>query len=160
MAEKVSGANFFTASVTMAGIIPVGGGWTKVDGLGITIGKEEKEEGGNPYFRRLLIKGITYPEVTLTRPVQSDSTMLRMQIASIAAAFAPVEVVVKLHTPKGDEIATWQLMHATITSYKAPSFGITNTGIAEESITVHHQGFLETFLSAMAGALGAKAVGV
>jgi phage tail-like protein len=151
--DPVNAASFFTAKVTLLGGIEVGGGWTKVDGLDMKMSTQEKEEGGNPFFKHLLFNRIEYSPVTLTRPVKADSAALRMSIASIATKFLPVQVEVILHSAKGEQISTWQLMNATITNYKAPSFGITNTGLAEESITVHHQGFLESFAAAMAGKL-------
>lgn len=153
MGDPVSAANFFTAKVTLVDGIEIGGGWTKVDGMDMKVNTSEKEEGGNPFFKHLLFNRIEYSPITLTRPVKADSAALRRQIASIATKFLPVQVEVILRSPKGDQISTWQLMNATITNYKAPSFGITSTGLAEESITVHHQGFMESFLAATAGKL-------
>ena len=130
--------------------------WTKVDGLSINIENEMKEEGGNPWWRRMLVKGLKYGPITLTRPVDGQSELLVTWFTSVASKLLPGGCEICLRHTNGSDLMTWNLLNVVPTSYKVSSMQAGGTEVVTETLTFEHQGFLEGLMAAAAGAaLGA-----
>jgi phage tail-like protein len=155
--DPFSAACFYKVKIDTC---PVGG-WTKVDGLSINIDNEQKEEGGNPFWKRLLVKGIKYGPITVTRPVSSDTGLLIAWFTTVAAKLVPGGMAIELQHPDGSTLHTWTLMNAVPTSYKVTSLGAGQTEIVMESVTFEHQGILEGLGTAVAAlAAAGKSIGI
>ena len=146
--DPYSAACYYKISIDTC---PVGG-WTKVDGLSMNVENEQKEEGGNPFWRRLLVKGIKYGPITVTRPVAPDSRLLVAWFTSTAAKLLPGGASIELLHSDGSSLHTWSLMNVVPVSYKVSSLGAGQTEIVTETLTLEHQGVLEGLVTAVAGA--------
>jgi phage tail-like protein len=146
--DDFSAACFYKVSIDTC---PVGG-WTKIDGLSINLENEQKEEGGNPFWRRLLVKGVKYGPITVTRPVSKTSGLLVAWFTSHGAKLLPGGASIELQHPDGSTLHTWTLMNVVPTQYKVSSLGAGQTEIVTESLTLEHQGMLEGLATAVAAA--------
>jgi phage tail-like protein len=144
--DPYSAACYFKVTIDTC---PVGG-WTKVDGLSMNVENEQREEGGNPFWKRLLVKGLKYGPITLTRPVSPDSKLLVVWFTSTASKLLPGGASIELLHADGSSMHTWSLMNVVPVSYKVSSLGAGQTEIVTETLTLEHQGVLEGLLTAIA----------
>lgn len=116
--------------------------FTAVDGLSAEFEIEEVKEGGNNEFVHRLTGRIKYPNLKLTRAVDSHSPKLAAWFTKTSDG-APGSGTAVITAYSGDlkPIAKWTLRGALPVKYTGPSFTATGTAIATESLELVHNGF-------------------
>ena len=119
------------------------GDFNTCDGLGMQVEFEEHQEGGNNDYVWQLPTRITYPHVTLTRPLTSDTAKITGFLAGL-----PVKTrrgtaqIAALRPNLRDVIGQWSLRDVIVVSWTGPRFDPARSEAATESIELAHHGFL------------------
>jgi phage tail-like protein len=118
------------------------GNWQKCDGLAIEYDIHEYKEGGeNGYVHRLPGR-VNYPNVKLTRPIDSDSASVGAWVASLQIRMVPSTAQISVLDPAGVSVATWTLAGVYPVRWNGPSLDVTSTQWATETLELSHNGFV------------------
>ena len=146
------------------------GSWRECKGLNVSMDVENIWEGGNNQNYTILPKCVKYDNVVLTRAMTAkDSTKVqnwlgskyrgadpgnlsaegaaaaaKSMIPSIIAQFIPGgTAAITLYDAQGGSVYTWHLRNAFPLKWEGPALDGNAKGIAEERLTLFHEGFLD-----------------
>jgi phage tail-like protein len=118
------------------------GNWQKCEGLSLEYDLFEYKEGGeNAYVHRLPGR-VNYPNVKLTRPIDSDSTSVNAWLMSLQIRMVPSTVEISVLDPSGSSVAKWVLAGAYPVKWSGPSLDVNSNQWATETLELSHTGFL------------------
>jgi phage tail-like protein len=118
------------------------GNWQKCDGLSMEYDVFEYKEGGeNGYVHRLPGR-VNYPNVKLTRPVDSGSGKVSAWVAHLQVRMVPSTVEISVLDPGGVSVATWVLGGAYPVRWTGPSLDVGSNQWATETLEISHNGFM------------------
>lgn len=118
------------------------GNWQKCDGLAVEYDVYEYKEGGeNGYVHRLPGR-VNYPNVKLTRPVDSGSASVSAWVASLQIRMVPSTAQISVLDPTGVSVATWTLTGVYPVRWSGPSLDVASSQWATETLELSHNGFL------------------
>jgi phage tail-like protein len=143
----------FTVSFTSADGIDALGEWSSCTGLKVKFGTETVKQGGDYDYEVKLPTQISYEPVVLMRAMEPRSSLeLQAWLGRLATIWAnygvllsppPLGVVdIVLQDVYLDKVASWSLRNAFPTSWAGPALDAMKSGIAYETLTFEHQGFL------------------
>ncbi|MGW4896899.1 phage tail protein [Kitasatospora sp. NPDC004240] len=121
------------------------GGFSTCSGLGAHVEVEQRREGGNNDFVWQLPTRITYPNVTLSRGLTSDTAKVARFLATLPTRVTRGTAQITALTPalaNGPVLATWALREVVVVRWTGPSFDPNRSEVATESIELAHHGFL------------------
>ena len=119
------------------------GSWTKCDGLTVEYEVMEYQEGGmNDYVHRLPGRR-KYQNVKLTRPLDKDSADVAKWVSKMGNKLARSNAEIAVLDPGGQVVAHWNLHGAYPVKWTGPSLDATGNQIANETLEIAHNGFLE-----------------
>ncbi|MEV4506109.1 phage tail protein [Streptomyces klenkii] len=119
------------------------GPFTVCEGLACTVEVEEYAEGGNSEFSWYLPKGIKYPPIVLSRPVQPGVQKTVGWITSVMREKKRVTGEIAALRADGEVLARWGLLNVMPVSWNGPHFDIDSPRTAMESVEIVHHGFFE-----------------
>jgi phage tail-like protein len=118
------------------------GNWQKCDGLSLEYDLYEYKEGGeNAYVHRLPGR-VNYPNVRLTRPIDSDSTTVNAWLMSLQVRMVPSTAEISVLDPSGESVAKWVLAGVYPVKWTGPSLDVNSNQWATETLELSHTGFL------------------
>jgi phage tail-like protein len=118
------------------------GNWQKCDGLAVEYDVHEYKEGGeNGYVHRLPGR-VNYPNVKLTRPIDSDSASVSAWVASLQIRMVPSTAQISVLDPAGVSVATWTLAGVYPVRWNGPSLDVASSQWATETLELSHNGFV------------------
>jgi phage tail-like protein len=118
------------------------GNWQKCDGLSLEYDLYEHKEGGeNGYVHRLPGR-VSYPNVKLTRPIDSSSSSVSAWVASLQVRMVPSTAEISVLDPTGEAVAHWVLGGVYPVKWSGPSLDVSSNQWATETLELSHNGFL------------------
>lgn len=118
------------------------GNWQKCDGLAVEYDVFEYKEGGeNGYVHRLPGR-VNYPNVKLTRPIDSGSASVSAWVASLQIRMVPSTAQISVLDASGASVATWTLAGVYPVRWNGPSLDVASSQWATETLELSHNGFL------------------
>lgn len=119
------------------------GGWSKCDGIAVTMKLHKYEPFGENNFTPILPDRVEYSQITLTRAVNDrDSPKLLGWLGSRANKAANGTGAIVVLGPDKKMVMSYQLRGVYPTAYKGPSLDANTKSIATETLTLAHEGFL------------------
>lgn len=120
------------------------GNWQKCDGLAVEYDIHEHKEGGeNGYVHRLPGR-VNYPNIKLTRPVDSGTSSVTSWVGSLQIRMVPSTAQISVLDPTGETVATWMLTGVYPIRWNGPSLDVNGNQWATETLELSHNGFLGT----------------
>jgi len=152
---NVAPGNSFVASIDMLKAVLLDDErWITVSGINASLEVTPKKEGGTSTHVRFTTGGLSYGDLKLTRAVDEKSILLINWFASYAQVVIPGTGSVKIMTPAGKTLHTYNFSHLVPINYTGPDLGMDKgTSVATESITFKHYGFADSLLGMAAGAV-------
>ena len=118
------------------------GNWQKCDGLSLEYDLFEYKEGGeNAYVHRLPGR-VNYPNVKLTRPIDSDSSSVNAWLMSLQVRMVPSTCEISVLDPSGESVAKWVLAGVYPVKWTGPQLDVNSNQWATETLEISHNGFL------------------
>lgn len=118
------------------------GNWQKCDGLAVEYDVHEYKEGGENGFVHRLPGRVNYPNVKLTRPIDSDSASVSAWVASLQIRMVPSTAQISVLDPAGVSVASWTLTGVYPVRWSGPSLDVSSSQWATETLELSHNGFL------------------
>jgi len=126
------------------------GGWARCKGLAVEFKPEPWPEGGNYGYKTILPGRIEYPKVSLERPMNAaDSGRVQGWLSERANNWATAAnsgggstAEITLLDMNGNKVTSWSLRNAYPDSWKGPDLDAMSAGVAMETLTLVHEGFL------------------
>ena len=131
--------HFFTVSIDSVDL----GSWTKMNGIGMSIDKQDRSDSAMTFFQHHLPGAMKYADITFERPVSPDSAAVMAWLSAYHLLPVPTAGQIVCLDQTGSIVMMWEMIGVTPVSWKGPSmdaFGNPNT--AMESLTIAHMGFL------------------
>ncbi len=118
------------------------GNWQKCDGLAVEYDVHEYKEGGeNGYVHRLPGR-VNYPNVKLTRPIDTGSASVSAWVASLQIRMVPSTAQISVLDPMGVSVASWTLTGVYPVRWSGPSLDVSSSQWATETLELSHNGFM------------------
>lgn len=111
------------------------------EGLGADVAIEKREEGGTNGYVFHLPGRVTYPNIKLTRVVNSHSQNIAMLFAAMNDPGVRRTATITATQPSGPDLATWTLNDVVLVKWQGPSFSLDSAKAATESLELAHHGF-------------------
>src|SRR5262245_60473922 len=108
--------------------------FTACDGLSVEVEIEPREEGGNNMFVHQLPMRLKFNNVTLTRPLNSDSSKVALWFMTMAHDYKRTEAEITAMSQNGDVIARWHLTGVIPVRWKGPSLNVESAQMATETL--------------------------
>lgn len=124
-----------TYQCTIDGIIPLGT-WSKIEGLGFSHEVTKYREGGVNGYVHNIIGPVTYDNVRLSRPVDSDSMLISIWLAANLIKIVPQTMSITALDSAGKEVTTWNLAGVVPVKWSGPSLDIFGNQIAMETLEI------------------------
>jgi phage tail-like protein len=137
-------------NVTVDGFISLGT-WKKIEGLGFEYQVTEYREGGVNGYMHKLAGPRKYTNLRMSRPVDSDSMLISIWLASMMVAVVPQTMAITAMTAAGEDITTWNLVGAIPVKWTGPTLDIMSNQIAMETIEIAYEDIIG--LGALGGAI-------
>jgi phage tail-like protein len=126
------------------------GGWARCKGLAVKFNPHKVKEGGNYLYQPVLPGFLEYSEVTLERAMdKTGAASVQAWLRNRAQAWvqsmlsAPGGTAqITLYDAHAQEVTSWQLRNVYPSSWKGPDLDALTLGVAIESLTLVHEGFL------------------
>lgn len=126
------------------------GGWSKCAGLVVQFHPEIIEEGGNYEYKPILPGRIEYKEITLTRAMNAaDSNNVQQWLRGRVSGWINAQLSggggtaqITLFDSHGNPVTGWSLRNVYPSKWEGPELQTDTFGIALESLTLAHEGFL------------------
>ncbi|GAB2786255.1 phage tail protein [Streptomyces sp. NPDC054796] len=109
-------------------------------GLGAQVEIEQYAEGGNNGFAWQLPGRITWSNITLSRPVTSDTTKIAQWLDEIVRRVEPKDGEIVALKPDLSPIVSWQVLGIVPVRWQGPSFDPANSQAATETLEIAHEG--------------------
>lgn len=120
------------------------GSFSTCEGLGCEVVLETREEGGNNRFVWKLPTRITYPNITLSRPLGADTSRIASWISEVAGGYTRSTATIQARNTKGDIVAEWSLTGVVPVRWTGPSLSGDQAKVLMETIEIAHHGFLDS----------------
>jgi phage tail-like protein len=120
------------------GIISLGR-WTKIENLGFAHAIENYREGGVNGYTRKIVGPITYENVRLTRPVDSDSMLVAIWLAANMIKIVPQTMSIIALDSAGNEVAQWNLAGVVPVKWNGPTLDVNGNQVATETLELAFQ---------------------
>jgi phage tail-like protein len=124
------------------------GRFMEVNGLEVTVGVEEVEEGGENNYVHKLPGRMTWPNITLKRGITQNDTLLEWLNKSSGEQFAAggnrltrSTAAITLIGPGGGRLRAWEFDGAFPVKWKGPDFAVHSSDMATEELEITHHGF-------------------
>lgn len=111
-------------------------------GLGAQVEVEQFVEGGNNGFVWQLPSRISWSNITLTRPVTTDTTKVANWLARIIKRVDRQDGEIVALQPDLTPITRWQVLGIVPVNWQGPSFDPANSQPAVETLEIAHQGLM------------------
>jgi phage tail-like protein len=118
------------------------GNFHSCNGMGAQVEMEQHVEGGNNGFAWQLPSRITWSNITLTRPVTSDTTKVATWLAKIIRQVEPQDGEIVALQPDLTPITRWQVLGIVPVRWQGPSFDPADSQPAVETLEIAHQGLM------------------
>jgi phage tail-like protein len=126
------------------------GKWGKCNGLAVDFKPEVLNQGGIYDTQTILPGQMSYTPITLERAVSATETVkvqswLSQMVQNwVHAANAGTggTAVITLYSPTGSPVVSWTLRNVFPSKWEGPKMDAGTSGIALESLTLIHEGFL------------------
>ena len=142
-----------TYKCTIDGLISLGT-WTKIEGLGFSYQVTQYREGGVNGYMRKIIGPVTYENVRLSRPVDSDSELIYIWLMANLIQIVPQTMAITALNSAGEEVTTWNLAGVVPVKWSGPSLDINGNQIAMETLELAYDEMI-----GLGGAVGAALAG-
>ena len=142
-----------TYKCTIDGIISLGT-WTKIEGLGFSFQVTPYREGWVNTYMRKIIGPVTYENVRLSRPVDSDSELIYIWLTANLIKIVPQTMAITAMDSAGNEITTWNLAGVVPVKWSGPSLDINGNQVATETLELAYDEMI-----GLGGAVGAALAG-
>ncbi|MFD1150736.1 phage tail protein [Saccharothrix hoggarensis] len=116
------------------------GAFHTCDGMGAQMEVEQFAEGGNNGFTWQLPSRITWSNITMTRPVTSDTAKVVKWLNDVVKRVERKDGEIVALTPDGTTIASWQVQGIVPVRWQGPSFDPATSQAAVETIEFAHEG--------------------
>lgn len=116
------------------------GAFASVEGLGIEVVMELREEGGNNAHIWALPTRIKYPNVKLSRPLSSDAARVVRWILGIAESSQRSNGVITAMDSAGNAVLSWELADVVPVRWSGPSLNSDSSKVATETLELAHHG--------------------
>jgi phage tail-like protein len=124
------------------------GRFQEVTGLEVTIEVEEIQEGGENSFVHKLPGRMTWPNITLTRGITQNDSLLAWlnrasgeQFAAAGNKLARSTAAITLIGPSSKRLRAWEFTGAFPVRWKGPQFAADSSEWATEELEITHHGF-------------------
>jgi phage tail-like protein len=118
------------------------GTFNSVEGLGIEVVLEQREEGGNNGFVWQLPTRLKYPNVKLSRPLGPDTMKVARWFSSMTGGVTRRTATIVAMTADDQVVARWGLADVVPVRWSGPSLNLDSPKVATETIEIAHHGFL------------------
>jgi phage tail-like protein len=118
------------------------GTFNSVEGLGIEVVLEQREEGGNNGFGWQLPTRLKYPNVKLSRPLGPDTMKVARWFSSMTGGVTRRTATIVAMTADDQVVARWGLADVVPVRWSGPSLNLDSPKVATETIEIAHHGFL------------------
>jgi phage tail-like protein len=118
------------------------GNWGKCEGLAVEYSVHEYKEGGQNGFAHKLPGRASYQNLKLTRPVDSDSTLVAGWLASIQGMVQRQTAQIAILDAEGAVVTAWNLMDVFPVKWSGPTLDVGSNAVAMETLELAHNGFL------------------
>jgi phage tail-like protein len=118
------------------------GTFNSVEGLGIEVVLEQREEGGNNGFVWQLPTRLKYPNVKLSRPLGPDTMKIARWFSSMTGGVTRRTATIVAMTADDQVVARWGLADVVPVRWSGPSLNLDSPKVATETIEIAHHGFL------------------
>lgn len=119
------------------------GAFNTCEGLAVRVEVLELREGGNNDFAWQLPSRISYSNVTLTRPITTDTAKVAGFLSSLPRKTRRgTAQIAALRPDLRQVIAQWSLRDVVVVAWTGPRFDPSVSEVATESIELAHHGFL------------------
>jgi len=142
-AERITAATFL---VEVDGVEI--GRFMEVNGLEVSVGVEEVEEGGENNYVHKLPGRMTWPNITLKRGITQNDTLLEWFSKSSGEQFAAngnrltrSTAAITLLGPGAQRLRAWEFDGAFPVKWKGPDFAVSSSDMAMEELEITHHGF-------------------
>ena len=142
-----------TYKCTIDGIVSLGT-WSKIEGLGFSYQVTPYREGGVNTHMRKIIGPVTYENVRLSRPVDSDSELIYIWLVANLVKIVPQTMAITAMDSAGNEITTWNLAGVVPVKWSGPSLDINGNQVAMETLELAYDEMI-----GLGGAVGAALAG-
>jgi phage tail-like protein len=129
---------FFSVSLDVIDL----GMWSKMSGIGLQIEHKSRPDTAMSFFEHHLPGHITYNNITLERPISSDSQLILEWISTYHMLPIPTAGQIICLDQTGTPIMIWELIGVSPVSWKGPSMDSYGLAVATEQLTLAHMGFL------------------
>jgi phage tail-like protein len=85
---------------------------------------------------------VNYPNVKLTRPVDTDSSSVSAWVASLQVRMVPSTCEISVLDPTGEAVAQWTLAGVYPIRWTGPQLDVNSNQWATETLEISHNGFL------------------
>lgn len=132
----------FYFAVKFVGFPDMDSSFQEVSGLKVTLGTEERKEGGeNDYVLRLPTPP-TYSDLVLKRCLLYNSTLTRWcKNALEDFKFDPKDIKLQLLGANGGSLASWNIIQAYPISWELSVLNSTSNQLAIETLTLKYRNF-------------------
>ncbi|KAA2258085.1 phage tail protein [Solihabitans fulvus] len=120
------------------------GAFHTCSGLGARVEIEQFSEGGNNGFTHQLPSRITWSNITLSRPVTSDTAKVSRWLDQIIRQVERKNGEIVALKPNLTTIAKWQVLGIVPVSWQGPSFDPAQSQPAIETLEIAHEGLLSS----------------
>jgi phage tail-like protein len=118
------------------------GVFTSVDGLGVEVVLEQREEGGNNDFVYQLPVRLKYSNIKLSRPIDDQSKDVAKWFAGMSGKVERSSAEITALSADGKSVTSWKLKGVIPVRWTGPSLAADSTKVATETIELAHHGFL------------------
>jgi phage tail-like protein len=127
---------FFQLSVAGSDL----GAFHTCDGLGAQMEVEQFAEGGNNGFTWQLPSRITWSNITMTRPVTSDSAKALAWFTEVVERAERKDGEIVALAPDLTPIVRWQVLGIIPIRWQGPTFDPSQSQVAVETLEFAHEG--------------------
>jgi phage tail-like protein len=119
------------------------GTWSKCEGLAVEYEVFEYQEGGfNDYVHRLPGRR-KYPNIKLTRPLNSDSQKIVQWVTKMVRKVERKHGEITVLNADGKVVCRWNLAEVCPVKWTGPTLDVGGNQIANETLELAHNGFLD-----------------
>jgi phage tail-like protein len=126
------------------------GGWSKCTGLAVEFKTQPVEEGGNYEYQPILADKIEYTKIVLERAMNAaDSARVQGWLRSKVSSWmngmqsgGGGTAQITLLDSHLNPVASWSLRNVYPAKWDGPTLNVTTFGVAMETLTLIHEGFL------------------
>jgi phage tail-like protein len=124
------------------------GRFMEVSGLEVSVAVEDLEEGGENSYVHKLPGRMSWPNITLTRGITQNDTLLTWLNKSSGEQFSAngnkltrSTAAITLIGPSGTRLRSWEFDGAFPIRWKGPQFAVDSSDMAVEELEITHHGF-------------------